>query len=74
MCVHSCAQLLKQFQHSHHIPLISGDARTMSGNTAVCDLDQALGTPTAGMMQSSISVAATTDIRDPPGLYEKVKQ
>lgn len=44
----------------------------MSAGAGVGDLDRAPGAPTAGMMQSNLTVGATTDLEDPPGLYEKV--
>ena len=74
VCAHSSAQLLEPFRHNHDIQLISGGTGIMSGSTAVGDLDRAPGAPTTGMMQSNLSVATTTDIEDPPGLYEKVEQ
>ena len=73
-CVPSSAQLLEPFRHSHIIQLISGGTKIISGSTAVGDFDRAPGATIAGMMQSDLSVATTTDIEYPPGLYEKVEQ
>ena len=74
VCVwtYSSAQLLEPFRHSHDIQLISGGTGIMSGGVGVGDLDRAPGAPTAGMMQSNLSVGTTIDLEDPPGLYEKV--
>lgn len=46
----------------------------MSGSAGVGDLDRAPGAPTTGMLQSNLAVGATTDLEDPPGLYEKVHE
>ncbi len=53
----------------HDIQLISGGTSIMtSAGVGVGDLDRAPGAPTVGMMP----VGPTSDVEDPPGLYEKV--
>ena len=73
MCEHSSVRLLEPFQHSHNIQLISGCTGIMSRNRAVGDVDRAPEIPANGM-KSNLSLATTSHIEDPPGLYKKVEQ
>ncbi len=56
---------------NHDIQLIPGGAGILSTSTGV-DLDRAPGAPTTGMIPANLVVGATTELEDPPGLYEKV--
>ena len=70
MC--SSAQLLEPFRLNHDIQLVSGGSGILSGSAGIGDLDRAPGAPTSGMMQTNLVMGPTTELEDPPGLYEKV--
>lgn len=70
--IYSSAQLLEPFRLSHDIQLISGGTGILSSGTGVGDLDRAPGAPTTGMIQTNLVMGPTTELEDPPGLYEKV--
>lgn len=69
----SSGQLLEPFRLNHDIQLIPGGAGILSTSTGV-DLDRAPGAPTTGMIPANLVVGPTTELEDPPGLYEKVLQ
>lgn len=71
--VHSSAQLLEPFRLSHDIQLVSGGAGILSGSAGVADLDRAPGAPATGIVPGTLAVGPTTELEDPPGLYEKVR-
>lgn len=70
--VRSSAQLLEPFRLNHDIQLISGGAGILSGSAGVADLDRAPGAPATGIVPGTLAVGPTTELEDPPGLYEKV--
>ncbi len=63
---------MEPFRISHDIQLISGGTNILSGSGSVGDLDRAPGAPTTGMIQTNLVMGPTTEMEDPPGLYEKV--
>lgn len=73
---HSSAQLLEPFRLNHEIQLISGGpggAGILSSSAGVPDLDGAPGASTPSIIPANIIVGPTTELEDPPGLYEKVQ-
>lgn len=68
--LHSSAQLLEPFRIHHDIQLLSGSAM-MPGGGGIGELDRAPGAPTS-MMHQNLVLRSTTELEDPPGLYEKV--
>lgn len=68
----SSAQLLEPFRLNHDIQLISSGGGILSGSAGVPDLDRAPGAPATGMIPANLVVGPTTELEDPPGLYEKV--
>ncbi len=59
---------------SHEIQLISDGAGILSSSAGVPDLDRAPGAPaTTGIVPGNLAVGPTTELEDPPGLYEKVR-
>lgn len=69
---YSSAQLLEPFRLNHDIQLISGGAGILSSSAGVPDLDRAPGAPATGIVPGNLAVGPTTELEDPPGLYEKV--
>ena len=69
----SSAQLLEPFRLNHDIQLISSGGGILSGSAGVPDLDRAPGAPATGMIPANLVVGPTTELEDPPGLYEKVR-
>ena len=59
---------------NHDIQLISGGGGgILSSSAGVGDLDRAPGAPTAAtVIPANMHVGATTELEDPPGLFEKV--
>ena len=59
---------------NHEIQLMAGGSMTPGGSSGLGDLDRAPGAPTNVIGHSStvITPAPTSDLEDPPGLYEKV--
>ena len=63
----SSAQLLEPFKLEHGIGAVG---RAMSGSGAMPELERVQGATPSIMTQGVLG--ATTELEDPPGLYEKV--
>ena len=63
----SSAQLLEPFRLSHDIQLGLGGAGILSSSAGMPDLERA-----PGIIPGNLAVGPTTELEDPPGLYEKV--
>ena len=67
LSLYSSAQLLEPFKLEHGIGSVVG---AMPGSASIPELERAPGATPTLMTQGVLS--ATTELEDPPGLYEKV--
>ena len=69
----SSAQLLEPFRLNHDIQLVPGGAGILSSGVGVPDLPMGPGAAsTTPTISGNLAVGPTTELEDPPGLYEKV--